>query len=429
MSAEMFDAVVIGAGQAGLAISYFLRRNGYHHVVFERGRIGESWRTQRWDSFALNTPNSVNGLPGAPYDGPEPDGFWLCHELITYFERYAAQFELPIRTAVTVTSVEQLSDGKTFRVELKGNQMEESVRTRNVVITSGIQQTPKIPAVHKQVPPDVMQLHTAEYRNPASLPVGAVVVVGSAQSGCQITEDLVEGGRQVYLCTSKVGRTPRRYRARDTVLWLKDTGYHDVTVDQLTDKSIIDAAQAQISGVGRYGHTVSLQHMARKGAVILGRLLAIEDGSLVLGDDAAEHVRFADERSAQLKRDIEAYIKRIGLDPPPLEEDPADVPDPNAECISPIRRLDLKKANVGAIIWATGFTADFSWIHLPVLDQKGMPVHRRGVSGVPGLYFIGFPWLHTRKSGLIRGVEEDAAYIAKVITERLTAERFVQSRI
>lgn len=415
MPAEMFDAVVVGAGQAGLAISYFLKRGGRHHVVFERGRIGESWRTQRWDSFALNTPNSVNALPGAPYAGPEPAGFWLCYELIAYFERYAEQFDLPIQTGATVTSVEQLSDSKNFRVNLKVDRREETVRTRNVVVTSGIQQTPKIPAVHEQAPRDVVQLHTAEYRNPASLPPGAVVVVGSAQSGCQIAEDLIEGGRQVYLCTSKVGRAPRRYRGRDTVLWLKDTGFHDVTVDQLTDKSIIDAAQPQISGVGRYGHTVSLQHMARNGVVILGRLLTIEDGSLVLGDDAAEHVRFADERSAQLKRDIDAYIERIGLDPPPLEDDPADVPDPNAECVSPIRRLGLKKANVSAIIWATGFTADFSWIHLPVLNREGMPVHRRGVSGVPGLYFIGFPWLHTRKSGLIRGVEEDAGFVAHAL--------------
>ncbi len=422
ITAKMFDVVVVGAGQAGLAISYFLKRDGCHHVVFERGRVGETWRTQRWDSFALNTPNSVNDLPGLPYDGPQPDGFWLCRELIAFFERYAKNSDLPVRTRATVTSVERFSDGASFQVKLTTDrEAEKTVLARSVVIASGILQTPKLPGVSTQLPPDIVQLHTADYRNPASLPPGAVVVVGSAQSGCQITEDLLEGGRQVYLCTSKVGRIPRRYRGRDTVLWLKDMGFHDVTVDELTDKSIIHAAQPQISGVGRYGHTVSLQQMARNGVVVLGRLLAVEDGCLIVGDDAAEHARFADKKSAQYKRDIDAYIERAGITPPPLEDDLADTPDPNVDCVSPIRRLDLKEANVSTVIWATGFTADFGWIHLPVLDQEGMPAHRRGVSAVPGLYFIGFPWLHSRKSGLIRGVEEDAGHIAGVIAERLTA--------
>jgi len=423
MTTGLYDVAVVGAGQAGLAMSYFLKRDGHHHVVLERGRIGNTWRTQRWDSFALNTLNCVNSLPGAPYDGQEPDGFWLGRELIAYFERYAEDFTLPIRTGVTVNSVEQESRGDSFRLELDTDKGKEAVLARSVVIASGGMQAPKVPPVGKQLPPGIVQLHTGDYRNPASLPAGAVVVVGSAQSGCQIAEDLLEGGRRVYLCTGKVGRRPRRYRGRDTSLWSMEMGYFDVTIDELPDKSIVNAPNAQNTGVGRFGHTVSLQQMARNGAVILGRLLAVERGCLVLGDDAAENVRFADARSAQLKREIDAYIERTGIAPPPLEEDPADAPDPNADCASPVRRLDLKEADVSTVIWATGFTADYSWIRLPVVDQKGMPVHRRGVSAVQGIYFLGLQWLHTRKSGLIRGVGEDAAYLAGVISEQLVPRR------
>jgi len=419
MKTGFLDVAVVGAGQAGLAMSYFLKRGGHHHVVLERGRIANTWRTQRWDSFALNTPNAVNGLPGAPYDGREPDGFWLGHELVAYFERYAEKFDLPIRTGVTVTSVERFSDIDGFRLELDSAKGKETVLARNVVIASGGLQAPKIPAVSKHRPPEIVQLHTGDYRNPAGLPPGAVVVVGSAQSGCQIAEDLIDAGRRVYLCTSKVARRPRRYRGRDMVLWMMDMGHFDVTVDELPDKSAINTPPPQNSGVGRHGHTVSLQQLARNGVVILGRLCNVEGGRLILGDDGADNVRFADAASAQFKRAVDAYIERAGIDPPSLEDDPADVPDPNADCVAPIRRLDLKEADVTTVIWATGFTADFSWIRLPVLDQKGMPVYRRGVSAVPGLYFLGLRWLHTRKSGFIRGVGEDAGYLAGVIAERL----------
>lgn len=419
MTTGIYDVAVVGAGQAGLAMSYFLKRDGHHHVVLERGRIGNTWRTQRWDAFALNTLNCVNDLPGAPYDGEEPDGFWLGRELVAYFERYAEDFKLPIRTGVTVKSVERESRGESFRLELDTAKGKETLLARSVIIASGGMQAPRVPAVGKQLPREIVQLHTGNYRNPESLPAGAVMVVGSAQSGCQITEDLLEAGRQVYLCTSKVGRRPRRHRGRDASLWSMEMGYFDVTVDELPDKSIINAPNAQSSGVGRYGRTVSLQQMARNGAVILGRLLDVGRGRFVFGDDAAENVRFADARSAHVKREIDAYLERTGIALPPLEDDPADAPDPNADCASPIRRLDLQEANISTVIWATGFTADFSWIRLPVLDQKGMPVHRRGASAVPGIYFLGLHWLHSRKSGLIRGVGEDAAYLAGVISVQL----------
>jgi putative flavoprotein involved in K+ transport len=195
--------------------------------------------------------------------------------------------------------------------------------------------------------------------------------------------------------------------------------YHDVTFASLEDKSISRAAQPQISGLGRYGHTVSLQQLARQGVVLLGRVLDVDAGSIVLSDEAAAHVRFADEFSQGIKDGIDTYLKKAGITLPTLEDDPADIPDPQAECVSPLRRLNLREANVSTIIWATGFTGDFSWIHLPVFDAAGKPIHKRGVSPVRGFYFIGFPWLNSRKSGIIYGIEDDAHFIASAISEQL----------
>jgi putative flavoprotein involved in K+ transport len=414
------EVAVVGAGQAGLAVSYFLQRAGLQHMVFERGRIGETWLSQRWDSFRLNTPNFMNALPRLPYDGPQPDGFWRNDEQVRYFQRYVNHWHLPVRTDVTVVSVEQAKDQERFILKTRSNDgVEVPASSRAVVVASGILHTPRFPPVRYCIPGDVVQLHTADYRNPAALPPGAVLIVGGGQSGCQVAEDLLLSGRTVYLSTSRVGRVPRRYRGRDILEWWIDTGFLDITFASLEDKSISRAAQPQASGLGRYGHTVSLQHLARRGVVILGRLLDVEAGTLVLGDDAAANVRYADEFSQRQKDNIDAYIARVGIAPPPLEDDPADLPDPQARCVSPLRRLNPGDANVTTVIWATGFHGDFSWIHLPVLDPEGRPIHQQGVASVPGLYFMGFPWLRSRKSGIIYGVEEDAQYIATAIAAQL----------
>jgi len=414
------DTVIVGAGQAGLGVSYYLKQDRRQHVVFERGRVGESWLAQRWDSFKLNSPNFMNGLPGLSYDGSEPDGFWGPDELVCYFQRYVENFQLPVRSSTSVVSVERARDEDGFIVNTSiDGRMEESVMSRSVVIASGSQQTPKIPLIGSRIPDNITQLHTADYRNASALPPGAIVIVGSGQSGCQIAEDLQAAGRTVYLCTSKVGRAPRRYRGRDILDWWIHTKFIDVTFESLEDKSISRAAQPQFSGLGRYGHTISLQQLARQGVVILGRMLDVEADVLVLSDEAAAHVHFADESSQMWKNRIDAYLEQEGITSLPLEDDPADAPDPQAECVSPLRRLNLREAKVSTIIWATGFTADFSWIHLPVLDAERKPIHQRGISPVRGLYFIGFPWLNSRKSGIIYGIEEDAHYIAGAISEQL----------
>jgi len=416
----MLDTVIVGGGQAGLGVSYFLQQNGNNHVVFEQGQIGESWLAGRWDSFQLNTPNFLNVLPGLPYDGPEADGFWRADKLVNYFQHYVNHFQLPVRTGVTVVSVQRSADEEGFIVKTRREgQAEESVSSRSVVVAAGLQRIPKLPSMRSRLPDDIIQLHTADYRNPQGLPPGAVVVVGSGQSGCQITEDLLSAGRTVYLCTSKVGRVPRRYRGRDLLKWWVDMKFLDVTYESLTDKTISRAAQPQISGLGRYGHTLSLQYLASQGVAILGRLLDVQSGTLLLGDEAAAHVHFADEFSQRVKNDIDAYLSRMNITPPPLEDNPADRPDREAACVSPLRELNFHEANVGTVIWATGFTGEFSWIQLPVFDEQNKPIHTRGVSAERGLYFVGFPWLNSRKSGIIYGIGEDAQYIANVIAEQL----------
>ncbi len=362
----------------------------------------------------------MNVLPGLPYDGPEPDGFWSRDEYIAYLRSYVDHWRLPVRTRVTVVSVEQAKGEEHFIVRTTGDgQAEESVSSRSIVIASGMQRTPKFPPIRSAMPHDIRQLHTADYRSPSALPPGAVLVVGSAQSGCQIAEELLLAGRTVYLSTSRVGRVPRRYRGRDILEWWADMKFLDVPYASLDDKSIARATQPQTSGLGRYGHTVSLQHLARQGAVILGRLLDINAGTLVLGDDAAANVRFADEFSQRGKDGIDAYLAQAGIPRPPLEDDPADAPDPEAASVSPLRRLNLGDAEVSTVIWATGFGGDFSWIHLPAFDAEGNPVHEQGVAPVRGLYYIGFPWLRSRKSGIAYGIEEDAQYIAAALAKRL----------
>jgi putative flavoprotein involved in K+ transport len=356
------------------------------------------------------------------YDGPEPDGFWLRDDLVRSFEQYSTKFDLPVRTGVTVTAVEASANGDGFAVHTDDPD-QEVIEARTVVIAAGIMQTPNVPALNTKIPDSIAQLHTADYRSPSALPPGAVVVVGGGQSGCQIVEDLLPSGRNVYLCTSKVARLPRRYRGREILEWWVEMGFLDVTVDELEDPSIRFATQPQTSGLGRHGHTVSLQQLERDGATLLGRLVDVEDGVLITDDRLSEYISFADEKSAKFKQDIDTYLARAGIEPPPLEHDPADVPAPPDAGSGAPTRLDLREADVGAIVWCTGFTADYSWIRVPVLDDRGRPLHERGVAPVPGVYFLGFPWLQSRKSGIVYGIEEDAQYVASAITRRLEGSR------
>lgn len=416
----ILDSIIVGAGQAGLGTSHFLKKKELKHIVFEQGRIGESWLSMRWDSFKLNTPNFMNVLPGLPYQGSEQDGFWGAKELTNYFQKYANHFQLPVRTGTTVLSAIREEENDYFIIKTKNNdQSEELFLSRSVVVASGILQTPKLPKTYSKVPSTITSIHSAEYRNPSALPSGAIVIVGCGQTGCQIAEDLISEGRTVYICTSKVGRVPRRYRGRDILEWWIDSKFVDVTFESLVDKSVTRISQPQVSGLGRYGHTLSLQYLASKGAMILGRLLDIEDNTLLLGDDAAANIHFADNFSQMIKDQVDAYLKQNGIKPPPLDNDPADIPDSQAICASQLSKLNLQDKGVSTIIWATGFKGNFSWLKLPVFGTEGEPIHRKGISPVKGLYFVGFPWLNSRKSGIIYGIEEDSRFIANAIEEQM----------
>jgi putative flavoprotein involved in K+ transport len=417
---EILDVAVIGGGQAGLGIGYHLRQQGRSFTILERGRVGESWISQRWDSFTLNTPNWMNALPGKPYDGPEPDGFGTSGELVDYFADYVAEFELPVQEGVTVTSVETSDADDLFTLTMEAaTGSDGTLRARQVVVAAGIQLNPQTSAIAADFPERIRQVHTADYRTAADLPDGAVLVVGAGQSGCQIVEDLLDSGRSVYLCTSQVGRVPRRYRGRDALEWWNEAGMWETQPHQLEDPAMRYASQPQISGVGRYGRTVSLQHMASQGAQLMGRLAAVEGEMLTTDDSLAENIAAADARSALIKAMIDAFIEAKGIDAPPAEIDPRDDPAPPGLGDSGLTELDLATAGVNSVVWCTGFGGSFDWIHVPAFDEHGTPVHERGVSKVPGLYFLGFPWLYTRKSGVIHGITEDSAHLAEVINSEL----------
>jgi putative flavoprotein involved in K+ transport len=411
-----FDVVVVGAGQAGLGIGYHLQQSGLEFVILERGEIAETWRSQRWDSFAVNTPNWMNGLPGSPYIGTSPDGFYLRDELVASFERHAAAHELPVRLGVNVESVAAAADSHGFivgAVDRDGHAL--SLRTHNVVVASGLMRAPKIPPIEGRFPDTVTQLHASDFRSADMLPGGAVVVIGSGQSGCQIAEDLISAGRTVYLCTSKVGRLPRRYRGRDLTEWMNDLGLFDHRVGDLEDPMMQFAAQPQVSGVGRLGRTVSLQDLQRRGVVLMGRLGTVVDGVLETGEALADHIAFADESSAEIKRIIDTYVKEQGIDVAAPMIDPIDIPAGPEVVRAGIATLDIDASDIHTVIWCTGFTANLDWLRVPVTDDVGHPLHVRGVSPVRGIYFLGFPWLHTRKSGLIFGIDEDARHIVETI--------------
>lgn len=306
------ETIIIGAGQAGLSVSCQLSMAGHDHLVLERGKIGETWRAQRWDSFTVNSPNSMNQLPGDRSPLSDPYGFWTRDELIQSFESHATSMKLPVRTGVNVTSVSPGSNGSRFEVKTT----EATYQTNNVVVASGTMQTPRTPAVGQELPSWIDQVHTADYRNPDQLKPGGVLIVGSAQSGVQIAEELIEAGRPVYLCTSKVGRSPRNYRGRDILYWGIESGALDATVADLDDPNMQFATQPQVSGT-RGGHTVALQQLARDGVVLLGGLKGASGNQVQFQDNLKENCVFGDDASQGAKNRIDTYIANNGIDAPP----------------------------------------------------------------------------------------------------------------
>jgi putative flavoprotein involved in K+ transport len=408
----VIDAVIIGAGQSGLAASWHLTRRGLDHIVFERGRVGESWRSQRWDSFALNTPTWFNRLPGEPDDLAPRDAFLTRDAWIDHLQAYADGQTMPIRTSTAVTSVDVGQRSDTFLVSITGEGAADAIETRHVIVASGAQVVPKVPALSAALPSWVHQLHTADYRAPAALASGAVLVVGSAQSGVQVAEDLLDAGRTVYLCTSPVGRFRRRVRGRDILEWLVDAGFYEVTPEQLPDPRMQFAPIPQISGVGPYGHTVSLQSLADRGARLLGRPVGVEGDRVLLDDSLGANIALGDRVSAEFNALVEGGLRDAGVAPPPLEPDPADEPHPDPMSVHGSAALDLEASGVSTVIWATGFDGDFGFLRVPVIDDHGLPTHDRGAAPITGIHFLGLRWMTRRRSGLISGADADAVALA-----------------
>lgn len=398
---RILDAVVIGAGSAGLGVSYFLQERGCTHQVLERGVVGETWRTQRWDSFRLNSTNIRSVLPGDTYDGTDPWGAITHHAFAAYLEGYVDRHRLPVCNNAAVKQLNR-EDGA-YRIATD----RETFLARTVVVATGNQNCQVRPHGSGNLPPAIRHIDSSFYRNPRDLAEGAVLVVGSGQSGGQIAEDLVQAGRQVFLATSRAARLVRRYRGGDSLNWLTLCGYADVPRRKLIQENGRLPPRPLLGAT----HTISLQSLSAQGVVLLGRFMGFANGRLAFGDELADHLRFGDETSAELKRVIDSYIERAGLDAPPADDDPAEAIAP---CLAdpPIRSIDLTVSGISTIIWCTGFTGDFGWIQLPgALNAAGQPIHEEGVGTVPGLYFAGLDFGMTRKSGTIPAVAAEADYM------------------
>jgi putative flavoprotein involved in K+ transport len=404
------ETVVVGAGHAGLAASWALTERGVEHVVLEEGRIGQAWRTDRWDSFRLNTPRWMSRLPGQTVDEAGADGFDTAPEFVAALEDCVRIHDLPVREAVGPARVEHDADSG-FVVHVADGDL----RARSVILATGFQRIPVRPPPAGSLSPRVLQLDTATYRSPVEIADGAVLVVGGGQSGAQIAEDLAGAGRRVLLSTSRVGWVPRRYRGRDTLGWWTVSGFYEVRRGDV-DPAVLRIRQPLISGTDD-GHSLSLQSLSRRGVELLGRLEGGGGEELRFGADVAEHARYADALAGTFLRAIDEYVEAAELDAPPAERDPMCAPLEGLGRDAP-RAVRLDREGIGTVVWCTGMRPRLDAVAMPGLVDDGMMSHTDGATAIPGLYVIGAPWLRVRKSGIIWGAAEDAERIAAVIGER-----------
>ena len=398
----VIDCAVVGAGPAGLAVSAALAVSGVDHVVLERGLAGETWRTQRWNSFRLNTPGWMNQMLGGQARG----AFAAGAEVVQRLEGLAA--ERPVRSGTHVAGLVPNGDGYVLQTS------DEVLQARAVVVATGDQNVPRVPPVANTLPDWIAQQHTADYRGAGSLPAGGVLVVGSAQSGCQIAEDLLSAGRRVVFATSPAGRLPWRHRGRDSLEWLVDAGFYDQRPQDLPDPSMINAAQPIVAAGGR---SLSLQSLTRSGATLVGRPLSMTGDSLLLDDSVEANITAGDVFAARVRTIVDEFIRQRGLAAPPSDPDDTDTPVD----VNPPTALHLRDEGINSVIWCTGFTGDFSWLIPELLDTSGRP-RRDGATGpLPGLWYVGLRWLTRRRSGLLFGFPDDAETIAEAVKAHLDA--------
>lgn len=402
---EEVDVAIIGGGQAGLATSWYLKQANIEHVVLEAGRVAETWRSRRWDSFCLVTPNWSVRLPGGEYAGSDPDGFMSLSQLIDHFESWAHSFHAPVQGGHPVSSLD--SDGAMFNLSLPSG----TLKARSVVVATGAFQRAHRPAGSEHLPAGLHQLLAEEYRDPSSLPPGGVLVVGSAQTGCQLAEELHESGRSVYLACGRCPWTPRRIEGRDFVWWSAQSGFLDRPLAALPSPAARLTGNLQSTG-HRRGHDLHYRTLHQMGVVLLGHYLGTDGTKIRFADDVAQSVAFGDARMRDFWGYIEAYCKSAGRPAPGF-----DWPPPFS-AVTPTE-LDVRQAGVGTVIWTTGYRPDYRWIKAPVFDEMGFPVQVDGRTNVAGLYFVGVHWLTNNSSSILYGVGEDAKLVARqIVLER-----------
>ena len=403
MSSEEIEVLVVGAGQAGIAMSEHLSAQGVPHLVVERDRIAERWRSWRWDSLVANGPAWHDRFPGQQFD-IDPDTFATKEQVADYFVAYAENINAPIRTGVEVTSVRKNNGRQGFQVETSDG----TIQARYVVAATGAFQRPIIPTV---VPEDagIHQIHSSSYYNPQQLPAGAVLVVGAGSSGVQIADELQRSGRQVYLAVGPHDRPPRSYRGRDFCWWLGVLGKWDAAAPPRGAEHVTIA----VSGA-HGGNTVDFRALAASGITLLGLAGAFDNGVMRFAPDLRDNIEAGDANYLSMLDEADAYIARNGLDLP--EEPEARILGPDPDCLTDeIRELDFAAAGVTSIVWAIGFGFDYGWLQVDAFDENGRPKHQWGVSTEPGVYFLGLPWLSRRGSSFIWGVWHDAKYLADQI--------------
>lgn len=405
MSDESIDTLVIGGGQAGIAMSEHLSRHGVPHLVVERSRIAERWRSERWDSLVANGPAWHDRFPNLTFDNVDPDGFASREQIVSYFEDYARKIDAPIRCGVNITDLRRIPEG------FLATSPSGTIACRRVVVATGPFQKPLIPTL---VPAEagVTQIHSNTYKNPEQMPEGAVLVIGAGSSGAQIADELLRAGRKVYLAIGPHDRPPRRYRGHDFVWWLGVLGMWDSKAATTEG----DHVTISVSGA-RGGHTVDFRELASRGMNLVGKATHYENGTIRFSDDLAANIARGDANYLSMLDLADAYAEREGLDLP--TEPDARIIGPDPACVTaPILHLDLTKENVTSIIWATGYALDFSWLEPDMLDSKGNPLHQNGIAECPGLYFLGLPGLTRRASPFIWGSWHDASLIADHMAQR-----------